>query len=155
MSSGRFLDKTLKFDWFFLGVTLALMVCGVTLVYSATAGDEVPFYSTFWFRQMIYFTGGSILAAGILFVKLDWLKNAAVPLYVISLLMLCVVLFLAGDVVKGAGRWIDLGLFKLQPSEFAKIAYLLTMSYWLSKHPVSLFNLKSFIVPFLLFIVPF
>lgn len=155
MSSGRFLDKTLKFDWFFLGVTLALMVCGVTLVYSATAGDEVPFYSTFWFRQMIYFTGGSFLAAGILFVKLDWLKNAAVPLYVISLLMLCIVLFLAGDVVKGAGRWIDLGLLKLQPSEFAKIAYLLTMSYWLSKHPVSLFNLKSFIVPFLLFIVPF
>jgi rod shape determining protein RodA len=58
-------------------------------------------------------------------------------------------------VVKGAGRWIDLGIFKLQPSEFAKIAYLLIISYWLSKHPVSLYKTKTFVVPFFLFIVPF
>lgn len=155
MSSGRFLDKSLKFDWFFLGVTLALMTIGVCLVYSATTGDDIPLYNTFWFKQIIYFVGGTVLASGIACMKLDWLKNLAVPLYVLSLLMLCIVLFLAGDVVKGAGRWIDLGIFKLQPSEFAKISYLLTISYWLSKHPVSLFKLKSFAVPFLLFIVPF
>ena len=88
-------------------------------------------------------------------MRIDWLKRAAVPLYAVALVLLCVVLFFAGDVVKGAGRWIDLGVFKLQPSEFAKIAYLLTISYWLSRHPVSLFKLKTFVVPFFLFIVPF
>lgn len=155
MSSGRFLDNSLKIDWFFLVVTFALMTCGVVLVYSATTSETASFYETFWFRQIIYFIAGSFLAAGIVFIKLDWLKRAAVPLYAISLVLLVVVLFFAGDVVKGAGRWIDLGIFKLQPSEFAKIAYLLTISYWLSKHPVSLFNLKTFGPPFLLFIVPF
>ena len=155
MSSGRFLDKSLKYDWLFLGVTFALMTVGVCLVYSATTGEDIPMYDTFWFKQIIYFFGGSLLAAGIVFVKIDWLKNIAFPIYVVSLVLLCIVLFLAGDVVKGAGRWIDLGFFKLQPSEFAKIAYLLTISFWLSKHPVSLFKLKTFAVPALLFIVPF
>lgn len=155
MSSGRFLDKSLKYDWLFLGITFALMTVGVCLVYSATTGEDIPMYDTFWFKQIIYFFGGSLLAAGIVFVKIDWLKNIAFPIYVVSLVLLCIVLFLAGDVVKGAGRWIDLGIFKLQPSEFAKIAYLLTISFWLSKHPVSLFKLKTFAVPALLFVVPF
>ena len=155
MSSGRFLDKSLKYDWLFLGTTFALMTVGVCLVYSATTGEDIPMYDTFWFKQIVYFFGGSLLAAGIVFVKIDWLKNIAFPIYVVSLVLLCIVLFLAGDVVKGAGRWIDLGIFKLQPSEFAKIAYLLTISFWLSKHPVSLFKLKTFAVPALLFIVPF
>jgi rod shape determining protein RodA len=155
MSSGRFLNKSLKLDWVFLLVTFALMACGIALVYSATSNEEVSFYDSFWFKQIIYFAGGCILATGIVFLKIDWIKRLTIPLYGISLVLLCVVLFFAGDVVKGAGRWIDLGFIKLQPSEFAKIAYLLTISYWLSNHPVSLYKVKTFVVPFLLFIVPF
>ena len=154
MSSGRFLDKSLKFDWFFIGVTIALMTCGVSLVYSATVNEEIVFYDSLWFRQIIYFLSGIAIAVGLIFVKIDWLKRAAVPSYVIALVLLVFVLFFAGD-VKGAGRWIDLKIIKLQPSEFAKIAYLVIISYWLSKHPVSLSKLKSFAVPLGLFIVPF
>ena len=155
MKPGRFLHRSLKVDWLFLGVTLALMVCGVSLVYSATANAETPIYESFWFKQIIYFLGGCLLAAGIVFLKIDWLKRISAPLYIVSLVLLCIVLSSVGDVTKGAGRWIDLGFFKLQPSEFAKIAYLLTISYWLSNHPVSLHKIKTFAVPFLLFIVPF
>lgn len=155
MSSGRFLDKSLKFDWLFMLTTLALMACGIILVYSATVSEELPFYETFWFKQIVYFLGGCLLATGIVFLRIDWIKRMAVPLYVLALILLCVVLFFAGDVVKGAGRWIDLGFIKLQPSEFAKIAYLLIISYWLSRHPVDLAKVKTFLVPFLLFIVPF
>ena len=155
MMSGRILEQSLKFDWLFIAITGALMCCGVTLVYTATANEDVPLLDMFWFKQIIYFIFGSMFAFALVFVRIDWLKRAAVPLYAVSLVLLCVVLFLAGDVVKGAGRWIDLGIFKLQPSEFAKIAYLLTISYWLSKHPVSLFKMRTFVIPFLLFIVPF
>ena len=155
MKSGRFLDQSLKFDWLFIVLTLALMTCGVSLVYSATVNEDVSLIDTFWFKQIFYFLFGMVLAGLLVFVRIDWLKRAAVPLYVVALILLCVVLFFAGDVVKGAGRWIDLGVFKLQPSEFAKIAYLLTISYWLSRHPVSLYKVKTFVVPFFLFIVPF
>lgn len=155
MKSGRFLDQSLKFDWLFIVLTIALMACGVTLVYSATIAEDISILDKFWFKQIVYFLCGIGFAVALVFVRIDWLKRSAVPLYVISLLLLCVVLSSAGDVTKGAGRWIDFGVFKLQPSEFAKIAYLLTISYWLSKHPVSLYKIKSFVVPFFLFIVPF
>ena len=154
MSNERISDKSLKFDWFFIGVTLTLMTFGVFLVYSATMNEEMVFYDARWFRQILYFVTGIAIAIGLVFVKIDWLKRAAVPSYVFALLLLVFVLVFAGD-VKGAGRWIDLKIIKLQPSEFAKIAYLITMSYWLSKHPVSLHNLKTFLVPLGLFIVPF
>ena len=143
MSTERITDKSLKFDWFFIGVTLTLMTFGVFLVYSATVGEELAVYDTHWFRQIIYFLTGIAIAVGLVFVKIDWLKRAAVPSYAIALILLVFVLIFAGD-VKGAGRWIDLKVIKLQPSEFAKIAYLITISYWLSKHPVSLHKLKSF-----------
>ncbi|MCQ2096663.1 MAG: rod shape-determining protein RodA [Fibrobacter sp.] len=155
MSSGKLLDSSLKIDWLFIGLVVSLMACGLVLVYSATIMDEIPFYRTYWFKQLLHFLGGFVVASLLVFVKIDWLKRAAVPLYIVSLILLAVVLFVAGDVVKGAGRWIDLGLFKLQPSEFAKISYLLVISYWLSRHPVSLYKVKSFAVPFVLFIVPF
>ena len=154
MSNERISDKSLKFDWFFIGVTLTLMTFGVFLVYSATMNEEMVFYDARWFRQILYFVTGIAIAIGLVFVKIDWLKRAAVPSYVFALLLLVFVLVFAGD-VKGAGRWIDLKIIKLQPSEFAKIAYLITISYWLSKHPVSLHNLKTFLVPLGLFIVPF
>ena len=78
MSSGRFLDKSLKIDWFFLFLTLCLIVCGVLLVYSATNNEKVVFYETFWFRQIIYFVCGSAIAAGIVFLRLCRLFNPAV-----------------------------------------------------------------------------
>ena len=155
MKPNRLLNRSLKFDWMFIALTLALMSVGVALVYSATIAEDASVVELFWFKQIIYFVFGSVFAAALVFVRIDWLKRAAIPCYALALVLLVVVLFFAGDVVKGAGRWIDLGIFKLQPSEFAKIAYLLTFSYWLSKHPVSLFKMKTFVVPFLLFIVPF
>lgn len=155
MKPRQLLDQSLKIDWLFILLTFALMSCGVALVFSATIAEDISVVEMFWFKQIVYFLFGSVVAAALIFVRIDWLKRVAVPLYILALVLLCVVLFFAGDVVKGAGRWIDLGIFKLQPSEFAKIAYLLIISYWLSKHPVSLYKTKTFVVPFFLFIVPF
>lgn len=154
-TSRRFLDKTMKVDWFFLLLVSVLMCCGVVLVYSATFNPEEPFYQSFWFRQIIYFFVGSLIAFTFAFIRIDYIKRLALPFYFMSLFGLIVVLFGGGDVVKGAGRWIDFGIIKIQPSEFAKIAYLMAFSYWLSRHPVSFFHLKSFCIPALLFFVPF
>ena len=88
MSNERISDKSLKFDWFFICVTLTLMTFGVFLVYSATVGEELAVYDTHWFRQIIYFLTGIAIAVGLVFVKIDWLKRVAVPSYVIALFLL-------------------------------------------------------------------
>ena len=155
MSKENVLGRPLSIDWLFIAIVLMLMATGILLVYSATVAEDISLLETFWFKQITYFLSGIILASAIVFVRIDWYKRAAIPFYIVALILLCVVLFFAGDVVKGAGRLIDLGFFKLQPSEFAKIAYLLVISNWLSKHSVSLRKIKTFAVPFALFIVPF
>jgi rod shape determining protein RodA len=123
---------------------------------------ETLFNRRLIFKKFLPFIGlsdylfiGFLYRAILSFIRLDYLITISHPLYFLSLLGLIVVLFGGGDVIKGAGRWIDLGLFKIQPSEFAKLAYLLAFSYWLSRHPVSFFRLKSFFVPAVLFIIPF
>jgi len=151
----KLLDTKLKIDWLLIILTFLLMSCGIVLVYSATQNSSDVFYKTYWFRQIIYFIVGSFAAAIISLIKIDYFKRLAFPMYFLSLAGLVFILFSGGDLVKGATRWIDLGFFKIQPSEFAKLAYLIVYSHWLAKHPVSFFNLKSFAVPTILFLVPF
>ena len=56
-------------------------------------------------------------------------------LYVVSVLLLVAVL-LVGDEIKGAQSWISLGGFQFQPSEFAKIGYIIGVAAWLHDRPV-------------------
>src|SRR5439155_22986253 len=50
-------------------------------------------------------------------------------------ILLLILVFIIGPVRFGARRWIDLGPFQLQPSEFAKLAFILAMGNFLSRPP--------------------
>ena len=143
-----------KIDWLFMGSLFALIAIGIMLVYSATSNNDLLWYKTEWFKQIIHFAVGSVIAAVIVFMPAKFWKNVAWITYAIAIISLILVVN-SGHVSKGAGRWLDVAGFRLQPSEFAKVAYLLASSLWLSKHRVSLTELKTLIVPGLLFIVPF
>jgi rod shape determining protein RodA len=116
----------------------------------------VPWYSTYWFKQILHFVAGFAIAFAIAFgTSPKMWRSLALPLYLVTLALLVFVAFGGGYTSKGAGRWISLGGFRLQPSEFAKIAYLLMLAAWLSRHKVNLEKLQTFIVPGILFLVPF
>lgn len=153
--SGRFIDNTMKIDWFFLILVVLLMGCGLTLVFSATMNSSEVWFKSHWFRQGLHFLAGSVITVLFALVKIDYWKKLAFLLYFIVLLSLIYVAFGGGNLTNGAERWIDLGFFKMQPSEFAKIAYLLALSSWLSSHQVSLFKPKTLIVPMIIFVIPF
>ena len=53
----------------------------------------------------------------------------------------------------GAQRWIDLGILKLQPSEIAKIAIIISLAAWFNKHPVK--NYKDVFISALIISPPF
>lgn len=153
--SGRFLNSRMKIDWLFLALVFVLTSIGIMLVYSATANSTETWYTACWFRQIVYFGGGCLLALMIAFVRIDYWQRLAFPLYFIVVALLAFIAFGGGDAAKGAGRWIDLGVIKIQPSEFAKIAFLLAMSKWLSTHRVNILRAKTFVVPAIIFFVPF
>jgi rod shape determining protein RodA len=143
-----------KIDWLFMASLFALIGIGIMLVYSATSNTDLIWYKTEWFKQVIHFAVGFLIAAVIVFLPSSSWKNIAWIAYVISIIALLLVVN-SGHISKGAGRWLNIAGFRFQPSEFAKIAYLFASSFWLSRNRVSIVQPKTLLVPGLLFIVPF
>ncbi|HEX7654661.1 MAG TPA: FtsW/RodA/SpoVE family cell cycle protein [Verrucomicrobiae bacterium] len=111
-----------------------LMVIGTMFIYSATAGNPLEmqkvWYAQIWFRQLIWYTLGVGAAAALCTVSYHTLTRWSFVLY--WLMILCLVAVLIPFIGKthgwGARRWIDLPFFQFQPSEFAKVAFVLAMA---------------------------
>lgn len=138
-------------------VLLILVVCltgfGIIMVYSASSVMAAKnFHDGAYFlkRQFLF----AIVGFGIIYATMQtdytiWRKYA-VPLLVISLIMLVVVLTPGiGGKVKGASRWIRLPGFNLQPSEFTKIAMIFYLAYSIEKKQDRIRSLTAGFFPYI------
>ncbi len=80
------------------------------------------------------------------------LMSVAVPLYVVGLALL-VAVALFGDVSKGARRWLNVGVTRIQPSEMMKIALPMMLAWYLHKHEAML-RVRDFVVATVLLLIP-
>jgi rod shape determining protein RodA len=117
---------------------LGLMLLGVAFVYSASIGREssetAPIYNQLWFRQLIWYVIGTGAAVAVCFVDYHTLARWWLVGYWISIVLLVAVLIPhIGSARGGAMRWIDLGPLQLQPSEFAKLAFILAAANYHSR----------------------
>jgi rod shape determining protein RodA len=123
---------------------------GFVMLYSAAGGSFDPWAD----RQMIRFAVGILLMLGVAVVDLRvWLRNA----YFIYLgaLVLLIGVEIAGDIGMGAQRWIDLGVFQLQPSELMKVALVLALArYFHGLEAESVRRVLPLVPPLLLIAVP-
>jgi len=131
-------ERQPRVDWLMLVAIGGLMVIGVFFVYSATMVNEAaaaaPWYDQAWFRQVVWYGLGIVAMAGVCAVDYRVLSRWSLVAYVVTLLMLLAVLIPGlGAERFGARRWIDLGPFSLQPSEFAKLGFILAMANFLSR----------------------
>ena len=125
-------SRVTDFDQVLAWVTIALLVWGLVMVYSASiAIPENPKFSRYSHNHFLVRHAASIavaFVAALLAFQLPvatW-EKAARWLFVISLLLLILVLIPhVGKGVNGARRWIPLGITGFQPSELAKFAVLL------------------------------
>jgi len=143
-----------EFDFTLFLLALTLWIIGNLLVYSATyiheSGPLVGLYK----QQMIWLVMAVIIIVMMVSIPGRYFYNLAYVFYGLSLLMLFMALFM-GVSAKGAERWVMIAGVKVQPSEFAKIGLLMALARYLSVKSVSLYQLKTFIVPILLIGVPF
>ncbi len=98
---------------------LGLSTFGVCFIYSA----QFSSHGNAWANQLLWLTLGAAIYLAVSLVDYRFWLSVAHWFYLACLVPLVVVLF--SSKVYGAQRWIDLGIFKLQPSEPAKIAVLL------------------------------
>lgn len=134
-------------DWHVLTPVLILLFIGFLLLKSAGDGS-------FLSRQLTIFIFSLVVVTLPLFIRIDFWKEKALFIYLFNMLLLFLVL-IKGASSMGAQRWIDLGFIRLQPSEVAKIAIIVSLAAWFSRHPVkNCFDLivAAFIIapPFLL-----
>jgi rod shape determining protein RodA len=111
-------------DWLLLGATLLLALAGVATVYSATHGGALEGLHV---KQLYLVAAGVVGLLLALLVDYRRLADRAVLFYVLSAAALLYVLFF-GPRIAGTRRWILLGGFQLQPSEFVKLAAALLLA---------------------------
>ncbi|NNF95889.1 MAG: rod shape-determining protein RodA [Halobacteria archaeon] len=127
LSSGRRLLLQFHIDLPLLLGLLALAGTGLFVLYSA--GDQnMELVTRQGIRLLIAFTVMLTIAQ----LSPDSIEHWSPWLFGIGLVMLVAVLAI-GDVGKGAQRWLDLGLFRFQPSEIMKIAVPMMIAWYLAE----------------------
>lgn len=108
---------------------LAISVIGILVIRSASMDQEVDrgFWEEPHIRQMVWLFITLIPAVVILAMDGSFFFRMAIPLYIISMVLLVVVM-LFGVEINGARSWFRFGPIALQPSEFAKTAASLALA---------------------------
>lgn len=113
-----------------LASVAGLISIGLLMVYSATRVNSDPYL--YLQKQFISVIIGLIGMLVVFFLDYRLSDMAYHLLYVINLIMLGLVLIF-GSKVNGATSWLNLGFMTIQPSEFAKLFVILTLSKHLSE----------------------
>ncbi|MBI4844585.1 MAG: FtsW/RodA/SpoVE family cell cycle protein, partial [Nitrospirae bacterium] len=121
-----------NFDLGLLFVALAISLIGVMTIYSATRPVLDAEQQSFYLKQLNWI--GLSLVALFFVARLDYRLplQLAYIFFGIGVVLLIIVL-IAGRIGMGAQRWISLGFFSFQPSEFFKIFFILAVSRYLSE----------------------
>jgi cell division protein FtsW len=121
------LDRPLTSYYLILGCTLLLLALGLVMVLSASTAyqldnNRAPYVT---FEKQVLGAAGGLLIMWLAVKSPPRLVRAfAYPLLAASVLGLMLVL-LAGHSINGAERWLNVGGIQVQPSEFAKLAFVL------------------------------
>jgi rod shape determining protein RodA len=124
----------LHFDWTMFSLALGLCVVGLISVMSATYGGPGKMLNPLVLRQFIWIGAGTVLLISVALFDYRTLGAFAYPMYAGALALLAFV-SVAGEVTGGSRRWINLGFFKLEPSEVAKLAIVFVMVWYLREEP--------------------
>lgn len=147
----NFSEKLSRFSWLMFIPLCLIMAMSIVVLYSAGGGAWRPFALS----QLIKILMGFVVFWIAAFTNIKtWVKSAYV-IYAIALVMIILVTFV-GHTGMGAQRWLNLGFIHIQPSEFIKIALVLALArYFAWLNSVELAQIKNYIVPVLLMLVPF
>jgi rod shape determining protein RodA len=120
-------------DWALLAAILVLCGLGVAMIYSTTYDVTRGVLGPQVRTQLYALVLGLVALVICLSVDYRALADHSLLLYTLLLLVLVYVLFF-GDVRFGSRRWIGLGSFNLQPSEFAKMGVALVLAAFFAEN---------------------
>ena len=120
-----------NFDWTLFLAALTLSVLGIVNLYSAGSVSSGYSATPFFIKQSYWLLVGLIAMVVVISIDYQFISRQGYLLHLASLFLLLIVLFW-GSSSTGAHRWLQVGPFSFQPSEFAKISLVIVLSYSLS-----------------------
>ncbi|RJQ09018.1 MAG: rod shape-determining protein RodA [Dehalococcoidia bacterium] len=118
------------------GAGLALVALGLTMIQGVTAHTATAGVTEAAQRQAVYLCAGLLAFAGLRRMDYRLLQRWALWVYLVATGALVLVLAL-GTATHGARRWIDIGPVTIQPSEFAKVATVVTLATFAARREPS------------------
>ncbi|MDB5449482.1 MAG: divB [Phenylobacterium sp.] len=123
-------------DRWMLGVVALLMAVGVALSFASSPAAAArmnigdPFH--FAVRQCVFGAGAAVILLGVSMLEVRGIKRAAFFIWLVAIAIMIALPFF-GHNAKGATRWLEVGGFTLQPSEFMKPALMILVAWMFSE----------------------
>jgi rod shape determining protein RodA len=120
-----------RLDWILLGGVLALVGYGLWAIYGITQHDITGNPDYYVIRQGVYAAVGLLGLLVVIAIDPDYYRRYKRVIYGGTLGIMLLVL-MAGTVSRHSKRWLDLGFFRFQPSEFGKVLFVLFLAGFLA-----------------------
>ena len=142
-------------DLLITGIYFFLLLISFISIFSSQNSGDYNFF-TFQnesFKQLIWMGICIVVFFAVSILEYRFIFNLAVPLYIISILLLVLVLFV-GQEVNNHSSWFNLFGFKFQPSEFSKFSTALFLAKVFDSYSIDLRKFKDIILTSLVFLLP-
>lgn len=136
-----------RYDYTLLAALFLLVIMGLVILYSTSAyNGEVKFQDSFYYLKKQMFATGLGIACMFFVAGMDYhvWKHAAFLGYLIAILLSLAVIFV-GQEYNGSKRWLSLGPFSFQPSEFSKVAVILFLAVIVTKNVKDMGKMRTLI----------
>lgn len=143
-------------DWLTVLLFFAIMICGWLSICGAASdvdATQLLSFSTRPGKQLVWMICSVVLGISLLSITKEFIDKYSYLIYALSILSLIVTIIIADD-TKGSRSWLDFGVFKIQPAEFAKFATALAMARFVDTNKLDLSNWSSLLKSAAIFMFP-
>lgn len=143
-------------DWVLVILYFALVLMGWMNIYAAVYNEDhrnIFDMTQNYGRQLLWIGTSLVLALAILVIDGKFFAAFSYPIYAAVLVLVFFVLLVAKN-VQGARAWIEIGHFKLQPSEFAKFATNMALAKYLSTLNIRMEDMKTKLTAGVIILIP-
>lgn len=132
-------------DKVLLVIVFLLVITGLVILYSTSSyNGRIKFGDSFYYLKKQIFATTLGIAGMYAVAKIDyhiWAK-LAVPGYILAI-VLCIAVMLFGDEYNGSKRWLSLGPFSFQPSEYVKVALIVFLAWLVTRNAKKIGKLST------------
>lgn len=146
---------TTHLDWPLLLSYFLIVILGVMTIYATAHNPEHPNlfdFSMFYGKQVVWVGVSLFLGLIVFLIDSEIYRKYAVPIYLVTLALLILVLFMPAK--NGAHAWLGIGTLGIQPAEFAKIGTALLLASFISNVNIKQQSISTVLVSLCIILIP-